>query len=48
MAINSALSKDFSIEENFKELPKKKSYNDIKFIIHCLKNHFVFYNLKDD
>ena len=48
MGIKASHSKEFTIEENFKEIFKKKTYNDIKFIIQCLKNHFVFYNLKDN
>jgi len=33
--------------ENFTVLEKQKTYDDIKFIITCLKGHFVFFNLQD-
>ncbi|KAL4510050.1 hypothetical protein ABPG72_010243 [Tetrahymena utriculariae] len=33
--------------EKYTLVQKKKTYQDIKFIITCLKNHFVFYNLQD-
>jgi len=37
----------FSRCEHFTVLDKQKNYDDIKFIITCLKNHFVFFNLQD-
>lgn len=36
-----------AIYENTKPIPKKKTPNDNTFIITCLKNHFVFYNLNE-
>ena len=36
-----------NIYEMIQIITKKKSLNDQNFIITCLKNHFVFYNLND-
>ena len=36
-----------AISENVKKIDKKKSLNDTTFILTCLKNHFVFYNLSE-
>lgn len=33
--------------ENIRIVDKKKSANDIQFILTCLKNHFIFYNLSE-
>ena len=38
---------DDKIYETFSVIEKKKSLNDINFIIGCLKSHFVFYNLSE-
>ncbi|EAR92057.2 CGMP-dependent kinase 9-1 (macronuclear) [Tetrahymena thermophila SB210] len=46
-AIKNEFSMEIEICENFKRVEKKKNYQDIKFIITCLRNHFVFYNLQD-
>lgn len=35
------------IYENVRKIDKKKSLNDTTFILTCLKNHFVFYNLSE-
>ena len=35
------------IYENIIAVSKKKTPNDNTFIITCLKNHFVFYNLNE-
>ena len=35
------------IYENVRKLDKKKDLNDTTFILTCLKNHFVFYNLSE-
>ncbi|KAL4509200.1 hypothetical protein ABPG72_018131 [Tetrahymena utriculariae] len=47
-AIKNEFSMEIEICENFKRVEKKKNYQDIKFIITCLRNHFVFYNLQDN
>ena len=36
-----------ALYENIKKIPREKNKNDIIFIINCLKNHFVFYNLSE-
>ncbi|CAK82587.1 unnamed protein product (macronuclear) [Paramecium tetraurelia] len=35
------------IHENVKKIDMKKTLNDTTFILTCLKNHFVFYNLSE-
>jgi cGMP-dependent protein kinase len=35
------------IYENVRRIDRKKSLNDTTFILTCLKNHFVFYNLSE-
>ena len=35
------------IYENVRRIDRKKSLNDTTFILTCLKNHFVFYNLNE-
>ena len=35
------------IHEKIKKIPRQKNSNDVMFIINCLKNHFVFYNLSE-
>lgn len=35
------------VTENVNIITKKKTPNDNTFIITCLKNHFVFYNLNE-
>jgi cGMP-dependent protein kinase len=35
------------IYENVRKIDKKKSLADTSFILTCLKNHFVFYNLSE-
>lgn len=34
-------------DENIDPLPRRKSENDKNFILTCLKNHFIFYNLTE-
>jgi len=36
-----------ALYENIKKIPREKNKNDIVFIINCLRNHFVFYNLSE-
>ena len=36
-----------TIHENVKKMEKKKSPSDLNFILNCLRNHFVFYNLSE-
>lgn len=35
------------IHENVRKIDKKQILNDTTFIMTCLKNHFVFYNLSE-
>ena len=32
-------------EEEFQPQKKEKKYQEMNFLIGCLKNHFIFYNL---
>jgi cGMP-dependent protein kinase len=34
-------------EEDFKPEKKEKKYQEMSFILGCLKNHFIFYNLSE-
>jgi len=36
------------IHEKIKRITRQKNSNDVMFIINCLKNHFVFYNLTEN